>query len=315
MTTNYQEVLDGAGDGPLTPEQAAALIGAMEQGDTNAQALDDGGAPEPTTAQGNEPQEQEAAILARDGKHTIPYQKLADARNDAQIWKAQAEASQAELESLREQAQARADAGEAPTKTDNMVAAADAAIDAGADISLFGDFSEEAMADGILKMVRAEVATALKPMHQKQEQERATEVEQAIASHANAILAAHPDAASIYQSEEMERWITSRPFYAQGGIREALSEGTTDEVIAIFSDYKKDSGIAPSRGGNKAVATRAAAAAAAAYAPPASLSEIPGGRAGAYSVADQLSGLSGAELVQAMDGLSDDAIEAFLNRA
>ena len=231
MTTNYQEVLDGAGDGPLTPEQAAALMSAMDQGDTDTKVTEDDGAPDAITAPEEKPNtevdakteegEPQPAILARDGKHTIPYQKLADARNDAQTWKAQAEAANAELETLREQAQARADAGEAPTKTDNMVAAAEAAIDAGADISMFGDFSEEDLAAGIMKMVRSEVQTALKPLHEKQEQERVRENETAVETHTNAILTAHPDAGSIYQSAEMERWITSRPFYAQSGIRQA----------------------------------------------------------------------------------------------
>ena len=144
-------------EGALSPEQAAAALAAGE-GDTSAE-LENGGTPDATTVtddaaatDGDNKAKPDAAatgedagttteagdpanavVLARDGKHTIPYETLVKHREGEQHWKAQAEAAQQQLADLQAQAQARADAGTAPTKTDNMVATAEAAIEAGAD--------------------------------------------------------------------------------------------------------------------------------------------------------------------------------------
>ena len=155
----FQEFFDSTAiDGALSPEQAAALMALAEQGDTVAKAPDAGGVPATTTAMedatedkaGDKAGEQAAlptegekppVLLAKDGVHTIDYQKLVEARQGEQHWRAQAEAAQQELEGLRAAAQTRADEGKAPTQADNMAKVADAAIAAGADLSLFGDFS------------------------------------------------------------------------------------------------------------------------------------------------------------------------------
>ena len=154
-------------EGALSPEQAAAALAAGE-GDTSAE-LENGGTPDATTVtddaatDGDNKAKPDAAatgedagtkteagdsanavVLARDGKHTIPYETLVKHREGEQHWKAQAEAAQQQLAELQAQAQARADAGTTPTKTDNMLATAEAAIEAGADVGIFGDFSEEA---------------------------------------------------------------------------------------------------------------------------------------------------------------------------
>ena len=181
-------------------------------GDTGDQP-EHGGAPTTTTEQGDgkessEAQAEKQVLMAKDGVHTIPYEKLTEARSSAQQWQAQAEAAQQELQALRAEAQARADQGQAPTRTDAMVAAAEAAIDAGADPADFGDFSEEALVAGIRKtvsaQVQAEVAKALAPLRkQEQEQQQARE-RSAVEAHHSAILTAHPDASSVVQSAELD---------------------------------------------------------------------------------------------------------------
>ncbi|MDM4794266.1 hypothetical protein QT611_13440 [Pseudomonas aeruginosa] len=101
-----------------------------------------------------------AVILAKDGKHTIGYEKLVEARQGEQHWKAQAQAAQVELQRLRDEAAARATAGEAPTSQDNQLAAVQAAMDQGVDPAIFGDFSEEELAAGIQKLIDAKVGSA-----------------------------------------------------------------------------------------------------------------------------------------------------------
>ena len=90
-------------------------------------------------------------------RHTIPYEKLAEAREArkaAQDRIAQLEQQVAELTSAQQRnlaavqadAQDRANAGQAQTTADANLAAATQAMAEGVDISVFGDFSEEDLA-------------------------------------------------------------------------------------------------------------------------------------------------------------------------
>lgn len=286
-------------------------------GDTGDQP-EHGGAPTTTTGQGDgkessEAQTEKQVLMAKDGVHTIPYEKLTEARSSAQQWQAQAEAAQRELQALQASAQARADNGQAPTRTDTMVAAAEAAIDAGADPADFGDFSEEALVAGIRKtvsaQVQAEVAKALAPLR-KQEQESAVD------AHHSAILTAHPDASSVVQSAEMEAWVKAQPSYAQPGIRQVLEEGTTGQVIELISSFKESTGAVGkgAQGGRQAAAQAAIQRAQSPI--PNSLSDIPGGRAGGSSLTDRMASMSEVDLFNAVNSgeISTTQLDAYLNR-
>ena len=311
--------------GALTPEQAAQALG-MGEGDTSS-ALENGGAPDATTAtddngttggdDNGKPEAEDpakAVVLARDGKHTIPYETLAKHREGEQHWKAQAEAAQQQLAQLHAQAQNRADTGAAPTKTDNMVAAAEAAIEAGADAGLFGDFSEEALAKGIEQLVEQKVAArvtaALEPLTTKQAKDAA-------ASHYDAIYTKHPDADSIAQSTEFKAWVDAQPSAVRNaywGLFDAKTGGTAEEIVEVFDAFKGASTpkTAPTAAANKAAASAAVAGAKAE--PPASLSSIPGGHAAGASVLDRTADMSGPEMLEATQGMSPAQIEAWLNR-
>lgn len=306
--------------GALTPEQAAQLLELSAQGDTST-TLDTDGAPATITAptqdlpadDGKSDAEDEAkgVLLARDGVHTIPYEKLTEARTSAQQWQAQAEAAQRELQALQAQAQARADTGQAPTQADNLAAAAEAAIDAGADVSIFGDFSEEAMAAGIQKLVQqqvqAHVSKATAPLREQQAQAE-------VQSHYGAILAAHPDASSIAESAELKAWVEQQPSYAQPALRGVLEGGSAAQVIEVFSDFKRATGKSqPAAAADPRQAARAAIERTPVQ-PPASLSDIPGGHAGGQSVHERLAGMDGAAMADAMTGMSLAQIDAYLNR-
>lgn len=349
MTTQaIQEFLDQTDiDGALDPQQAAALLALAEQGDTGAgkPVPDNGSAPSAAPAAQATPEvpaanlapqpdgEKTPVLLAKDGVHTIDYQKLVDARQGEQHWKAQAEALQAanaaaelELNSLRAAAQARADAGVAPTQVDNMVKAADAAMAAGVDISVFGNFSEEEMARGIQhtvakeveRAVAAKVDEAVKPFKDRHEQSLRAQEAQADADHKTAVLTAHPDAVSIYQSQELQTWIGAKPNYEQAAIRGVLEGGEAPDLIAVFDRYKQETGAKPAPAVPAATDAKAAAKAAIETAQqnaiPPSLSAIPGGRTGGTSVHDQMGAMDPTSLSAAMQGMNPAQIEAFLNR-
>lgn len=326
-------------EGALTPEQAAAALAAGE-GDTSAE-LENGGTPDAatvtddaattdgdnkakpdaaatgedagTTTEAGDPAN--AVVLARDGKHTIPYETLVKHREGEQHWKAQAEAAQQQLAELQAQAQARADAGTAPTKTDNMLATAEAAIESGADVGIFGDFSEEALAKGIATLVeqqvQARVSAALEPLATKQAKDAA-------AAHYDAIYSKHPDADSIAQSNEFAAWVNAQPSAVRNaywGLFDAKTGGTAEEIVEVFDAFKAVS--TPNPNTPAAADTKAAASAAVAAAratPPASLSSIPGARVEGASELDRAADMSGPDMLEATKNMSPAQIEAWLDR-
>jgi len=358
MTTSNDFFQNNEITGALTPQQAAQLL-ELASGDTSF-GLDDGGAPASTTAADAaasteagaantnssaaapaaspapspapapaaapaaapeaEPDASNAVLLAKDGKHTIPYEKLVQAREGEQHWKAQAETAQRQLADLQTQAQQRADAGQAPTKTDNQVAAAQAAIASGVDPALFGDFSEEALANGIATLVdqRVEerISKAIAPLQQHQQRN-------AQDAHFDAIYKAHPDADSVAESAELKAWIASQPSYVQPTLHDVLAKGSAQKVVELFNDFKKATAVpvaAPAPGKDAAAVTdpkvaAQAAIAAAAPAVPASLSDIPGGRADALSPHERLAAMDPVSMADAMQGMSPAQIDAFLNRS
>lgn len=268
-----------------------------------------------------------SVVLAKDGKHTIDFSVLADTREKAQQFQAKYEAAEQELAALKAAAQARADNGEAPTAADTMVAAAQAAMDAGADITLFGDFSEEAIAAGIDKhvnnrvaaTVEAKVAAAVKAaVDEALAPIRAKEQADSADAHVSAVLAAHPDAGSIAQSVELDNWIKAQPSYLQPAMRQVQEGGTTEQVIELISNFKAATGATQAAApGHKQAAQAAQEAISRVAAPiPASLSDIPGGRPGDVTLNDRMASMSEIDMFNAVNSgaISQAQLDAYLNR-
>lgn len=336
MTTQSEFFLEHAVNGELTDAQMVQMM-SLPEGDTSAllesgmpaatesaEATPDGeqgttNEAENESATTPEPEPEKAVVLAKDGVHTIPYEKLAEAREGEKHWKAQAEAAAAELAALRAQAQQRADAGEAPTQTDAAVATAQAAIAQGVDPAIFGDFSEEALAQGIQKLVdmrvqeqvSAALNKALAPIQQKQQID-------AVQSHMSAIYAAHPDADSIAESKELADWIAAQPSFARAGYQAVLQQGTTAEVIEFFDTFKQATGKAAQQNTPEQSDVSAAAKAALAKAKaqvPTSLSEIPAGSKAHHDEAEALMEMSDSSALNSFMGKSPEQIRALLERA
>lgn len=264
MTMSPAEVLEAAMEGRLDLDSGAIQADGASTTAAQDQPTDPAPSTEATTATpetektttadpASEQEPEGAPISSKSGTYTIPFQKLADARSERDTWKAKAEALEAQVQTLSTQqqanlaqaqqdAQARAAAGQAPTKADNMVAAAEEAMAAGADASLFGDFSEEALAKGIQKLVdqqvEAKVAKALEPLQAKQQKD-------ASESHYDAIYKAHPDASEVAESAEFEAWRNALPSFMRAGVDDALARGTTEQVIEVFTTFKTAAGAKP----------------------------------------------------------------------
>lgn len=336
MTTQSEFFQEHAVNGELTDAQMVQMM-SLPEGDTSAllesgmpaatesaKATPDGeqgttNEAENESATTPDPDPAKAVVLAKDGVHTIPYEKLAEAREGEKHWKAQAEAAAAELAALKQQAQQRADAGEAPTQTDAAVATAQAAIAQGVDPAIFGDFSEEALAQGIQKLVdmrvqeqvSAALNKALAPIQQKQQID-------AVQSHMSAIYAAHPDADSIAESKELADWIEAQPSFARAGYQAVLPQGTTAEVIEFFDTFKQATGKAAQQNTPEQSDVSAAAKAALAKAKaqvPTSLSEIPAGSKAHHDEAEALMEMSDSNALNSFMGKSPEQIRALLERA
>lgn len=310
-------------DGDMTAQQAAQLLELgmgettqvenIEQPDLDPVVATTAAVPAPTEA---ELTAENAVVMAKDGKHVIDFQKLVDAREGEKTWRATAEQVQQELEALKAAAQQRENAGIAPTIADNQLAAASAAIEAGANPDLFGDFSEEAIAAGVKTLVSqqvtAEVAKALAPMQQQKAADSATAKFDA---HLQAIAEAHPDFESLAESKELSDWIDSQPGIARDGYRAALERGTTGQYIELFSTFKAATG--KNQPAPAALSAREAAQAAIAKnqpQAPLSLSDIPGGKAVAGSQDEAMAAMNSVDLLGAMSNWSPKQIEEYMSR-
>lgn len=323
-TTQAEYFQANAVDGELTaaqmmelvqlPEGDIALASTASANGSVPAAASDAQTQEPIDTQSNTtataPTEAQAqVILAKDGVHTIPFEKLVEAREEGKHWKAQAQAAQDALAALQAQADARAEAGKAATATDKAVEAASAAIEAGADPDLFGDFSEEAIRAGVKKLVAEQAASLRESIRAELQQElapikQAKQVDEAEQAR-NLVLSKHPDAASIAESAELEQWVQSKPAFVRGAYQQVITGGTPAQVVELLDAFKAETKPAMANAGAEAAAAKAIANAKTRS--PSSLSDIPGGVAASTNPAEGLADASAQDLISKFEGLSEKA--------
>lgn len=325
-------------EGSLSPEQAAELMSLAGSGDIGALAPEQGDAPivtpeavaeqQPEAVIDSEVNAENSVLMAKDGKHTIPFEKLVEAREGERHWKQQAQHEQQlreqalqELELLRTQAQARVDAGQAPTQADMNAAIAQQAIDAGVDPAVFGDMDEEGLANGVLLISQQVAAQATKPLleeikalkeqlapvHQRQ-------VEDANQAHFASVREKHPDFESIVESQELADWINSQPSFVRDQMNLVVEKGNATQAIELLDAFKSAVKTQTPAPGKDVRAAAQAAIESAKPAVPASLSDFQGGKAVAGNRFDAISNMDAASMADALAGLPPDQVEAFLSR-
>lgn len=346
MTTSTNDSLESQ-DGDLTSNQLTDMLNAGLHGDTSGSTGDEGGAPATTTDAAKDtpakadpvdksidaPSDSELSpantrVLAKDGVHTISFEKFQAHRDGEREWRQRAQAAEQEAAQARQaladaqaQSQARQESGQQATTKDKLLDLAQEAVNSGADVSLFGDFSEEAITQGIQKLNsqgRTEMRKELREeLLSELRQELAPVIQQhqssAAQAHFEQIAKAHADAGSIAESAEFDAWIKAQPSYAQEPIRLVLDQGSSAQVIELLDQYKAATG-------HKSQQERKPDAAAKAVVDnlqlpaPSSLSDIPGGRGGAQTMQERLDSLHGVDLFNAFNEMSDDAVDSFLRR-
>lgn len=244
---------DGAADG------AGNAVDAAAQGDKGQQEQDKGNTEH---AEGDEPKG--APVASKSGAYTIPYERLESSRERNKTLESENQSLRAQLaemtakqqqnlEKAEDGAQARADAGQAQTTADQNLQAAKAAIEQGVDVKVFGDFSEEGIANGVKTLLgqllgplreelraelREESAQALKPLKERQAQDESD-------GHHGAIYKKHPDADEIVQSAEFGAWMKGLPGFARSSVAavlDAKTGGTAEQVIEVFDTFKAQTG-------------------------------------------------------------------------
>lgn len=318
MSMTAAELLESALDGTLQDDEALT-----EQPDVSTDDVPAAASTERQTDQqtGDSDTEVEGSpILSKSGAYTIPYEKLAEAREArkaAQDRIAQLEQQVAELTGAQRQnlaavqadAQDRANAGQAQTATDANLAVAAQAMTEGVDLAIFGDFSEEDLAKGVAELNRRAMETVRAELHETIRRElaplRAQEAKTATDSHYDAIYAAHKDADEIVESAEFAAWRANLPAFAKAGVEHALTKGSAQEVIEVFDEFRATKPQQPN--------TARTAPEAPARRVPNSLSDVPG--AAPMDKTQQILAAAGnAEaLLDSMDSLTPEQRDALLD--
>lgn len=320
MKTQTEFALAHQVDGQLTDAQAMQMLSLPEGDSTTVQSND----PPDVAATAVKPAaevevksvetpapEAKPVLLAKDGVHTIPYEKLTEAREAEQVARAAAAELQRQLEAL----QAAKPAQAAPVVTDQAKAEALAAIDP----SVFGDFSEGDIAKGIQAVVASQTAAikaefdakliaALEPI-QKQTVESESD------KHFSAINAKHSDVESVVPSQEFANWLDAQPSIVRGAYKAAIDGGTAAEVIEVLDTYKAATvKPAATTGKPDAAAAAQAAIAKAQTAPPKSLSEIPASTNVMTDEVGAMLEMSEAGMLSKFDGKTPEQIAALVSR-
>lgn len=294
-------------DGNLSDAQMMAMLSLPEGDSAKAQVSvpDAEATPDPAPVVEVKAVEAKPVILAKDGVHTIEYEKLVEARDAEKHWKQVALDAQAQLE-----AQKAAPVEQVPAPAEKLSAE---------DADLFGDFSEEAIAKGVEKMVsvrtaaieakfEAKLNAVLAPLQEKQAQS-------AEDAHFSTIQAAHPDVESIAQSAELAAWIDKQPSFVRDGYKAVIAQGTAEQVIEALNTFKASTGkLAPAPTKVSVEAAAQAAIDKAKSAPPMSLSEIPAGSNVASDEAAAMMEMSSTGLMSKFEGKTPEQINALMNR-
>ena len=306
----------------MTPQEllAAAEAGTLNMDSDETTLKKPPQAEQAAATTGTAPDDAEAAapISSKSGAYTIPYEKLAQAREQAKAFASENEllkqqltqlsnAQSANLAQSQSQAQDRADAGLAATSSDANLAAAQQAVADGIDPDLFGDFSEEGIAKGVKALVAQGVQQAIAPLMQERQ---AAAQHTAVTSHYEAIYAAHPDADELAQSAEFSSWCNNLPNFARAAVDQTLTHGDASGVVEVFNTFKASVKHAPA--GSKAQQAIAAAQGQAYV--PTSLSELTG-QASSGNPAEQIAAMAGdpASLMSRMSDMTPAQLEKLMN--
>ena len=248
---------------------------------------------------GEDAGEEEPVVVAKDGKTTIPFSELQEARQRAKEASELAARLQAELDAMKKPEPPKTDEPPPKTVKDLRREAREALISG--DMEKSADL--DAQADELL-IAQAE-ALAMKLV----EPVKKSAEEQAEKAFYDAIRAVHPDFEQLISSGKVEAWIKSQPKILQKAYMDAYASETASDAIELLNMVK---GTAekpePDKEAAKAKIAKAKAK------PPASLSDVPASSTANVDEAEAMLEMDGLSLVNKFAGKSPDQINAMLAR-
>ena len=297
----------------LTEEQVIALSeGHTVEGETAAPKEEAAEVVESPAheAEAKEPVvEEENVLLAKDGKHIIPFERLQEMTEKAAQWEAFAREQAALVESLK-QAKAE-DAETGGTKAQEAVMA-----------EYKGEFPEvfEDLKGHIQSMINAGVSAKMTELEARLNDTIApmqqTAPNNAMDAHFNAIKSAISDFDQLVVSGAVQDWIKTQPSYVQKAATEVLEQGTASEVIELFSNYKAslpNKRAVPSKDDLNAKANAVIAKAKAKT--PTSLTDVPSGTSAAIDDDAAEAGMNAQQLFAKYQGMPPEKILKSISRA
>ena len=268
--------------------------------------------------------EVEKVILAKDGVHTIEYEKLVEARDsaknnkaEADSWKEIADAKDVLIKELQDKA---ADDGTAQSEVD-----ADDAVKLLADLDELAEDYPEA-AKGIKALLESNKTLAEKVeslgdlVKTTTESVEENSVKSAAEKHFDTIRDAHSDFAEVVESNEFKAWVEEQPKFLQKTYLDVLKEGTASDVIEMLDNFKPVVAANDKADGVKEALVDKAidkkiADAEKSTTTPSSLSDIPAGTQNVHDDGEKLRSASSLDLIDSFAGKSQEQIEALLDKA
>ena len=297
-------------EGELTDEQMARFL--TGNGDT---AIEETPALDTEEVKEEEQKEEvKPVILAKDGVHTIEYEKLVEARNDAKAAKEEVESLRntlAEREALLESLKAAKEQDAATGTTE----ATDSLRE-----SVKEDFPEllelmEHSNASVVKELRAEMAELKKQISADLAPVMKTTNDTIAEKHFGTIRDAHKDFDDIMAAPEIMEWVEKHPGPIKAAYMNIIEHGTAKDVIDMVTAFK-DAHPAPVGDTTDTVAMKAAEAEkkATGKSVPKSLSDIPAGTAAHHDEAGAMQNMTPVQLMNKFVGKSPNEIMEFLDR-
>lgn len=170
---------------------------------------------------------------------------------------------------------------------------------------LFGDFDEKGIKNAVDYLVQQKLEQVLSEKLTPIEQKQAYDAYQ---EHINAITSVHPDAQTIVNSNGFVDWVKAQPSYLQPSIVAVVEQGSAEQVNELLSNYKASLPQAqtPPKDKTDTVLTD--------NTPPIpnSLSQLGGSTPTDPNQA--LAKMSGVQIMDAMQNMTPEQIENYLNR-
>ena len=264
---------------------------------------------EETAAGSEEPdEEEEPVIVAKDGKHEIPYQKLVEARDSekdakaqARQWQEIAEQKEKLIEAMKAEGDSQ-DEGKTDTLSESMQ-------------DLLDDYPEAA---GQIKELMESNTSLSQKIGELEKVLENLNAENETARHFARIRDAHKDFETIFQSPEYGGWVEKQPAFLRASIQAVYESGTADQVIELLDTYKQavpgDTGdVGSGRDDLKQTVEQKVRQASEKAAAPASLSDIPGSEAH-HDAGEAMAEMSPTALMDTFEGKSQEQIEELLTR-